>query len=178
MRLFIAVRLSEDIKTEIEKVQSAIRINDFSLPKKENTHITLKFLGEIDNYAKIAERLEKVEFKQFSIKTAEIGFFPNEAHARVVWLGFKEDEALKNLQKNIDNALYPEFAKENDFVTHATIARIKLLSEPVKNALKRTKSLRIPEQTCKVSSFFLYKSTLTSQGPIYEPLAEFPGKAL
>ena len=53
MRLFIAIDLSEEAKENIEKLKLELKgIKGIKLVSKENTHLTLKFLGEVsDNKA-------------------------------------------------------------------------------------------------------------------------------
>lgn len=178
MRLFIGINISEEVKEEAVKIQEKIKkLGELTLVPKENLHITLKFLGEIEDSEKIIKKLNNIKFKQFSLKATNIGFFPNNNYIKVVWIGFVGNEILA-LQKQIDKTLEEDFKKEKNFVTHATIARVKYLSPEDKTEMNELKTISLRSSEFKVNSFKLMKSTLTSNGPAYETLRTFKTKAL
>lgn len=179
MRLFIAVDIPEEVKKELLKIQEEIkRLGKLNLIPKENIHITLKFLGEAKNSEEITNILETLEFEKFLLISNKIGFFPNENYISVMWLGFKEDEKLIELQKQIDEALSSHFKKGKDFVTHATIARVKHILFENKEKLVSLKNRELKSFKFEISSFKLMKSTPTPQGPVYETIKEFKAKGL
>lgn len=178
MRLFIGINISEEVKEEAVKIQEKIKkLGELTLVPKENLHITLKFLGEIEDSEKIIKKLNNIKFEQFSLKATNIGFFPNNNYIKVVWIGFVGNEILA-LQKQIDKTLEEDFKKEKNFVTHATIARVKYLSPEDKTEMNELKTISLRSSEFKVNSFKLMKSTLTSNGPAYETLRTFKTKAL
>jgi 2'-5' RNA ligase len=178
MRLFISVDIPDEVKEEILKIQKEIKdLGRLSLSPKENIHITLKFLGEAEP-DKITEILDTINFKDFSVTSDRFGFFPNDNYISVIWLGFKEDNELKDLQKEIDEKLSILFRQEKNFITHATIARVKSIPFENKGKIKLLKERKVPNITFKVSSFKLMNSTLASEGPVYDVLKEFKAKSL
>ncbi|MBU1202128.1 MAG: RNA 2',3'-cyclic phosphodiesterase [Nanoarchaeota archaeon] len=179
MRLFIAVDISEELKEEILKLEKEIQhFQKMSIVPKENLHITVKFLGEVDDQNKIINALRNVEFEAFNMTTDKTGFFPNDNFINVAWVGFDESKAMLDLQRLIDNSLSELFKKENNYIPHVTFARIKWLSPSEKRILQDLKSEGISKKTFKISSFKLVKSTLTETGPMYEALKEFKAKGL
>ena len=66
MRIFIAIELPEDIKSKIFHASETLTNKNFFRGKfveKKDLHLTLKFLGEIDEekIEKIISRLKKIE---------------------------------------------------------------------------------------------------------------------
>ncbi|MCX7940673.1 MAG: RNA 2',3'-cyclic phosphodiesterase, partial [Endomicrobia bacterium] len=136
MRTFIAVELEKNVLDTIGdfvfKTYREIDSNKISWVKKENLHITLKFLGEINE--KQVEVVKSVldsvvkNIKEFKIIIEGIGVFPKIDFPRVLWLGIKDGaQKISELANFIDNELSNKgFAKEQkEFVAHLTIARIK-----------------------------------------------------
>ncbi len=167
MRCFIAIDLPENIKQEIFKIQE--KLPEFKGMKTElkNLHLTLKFLGVIDEKLaeKVKKKLEEIKFKKFEAEISEIGVF-REDFVKIVWL--KIDGCL-GLQKEIDSKLSSLFSEESRFMGHLTIARVKFCErEKFLEELKKTKTKKMK---FAVSSFKLKKSDLT-HGVIYDDLLE------
>ncbi len=133
-------------------------------------HLTLAFLGDIEYVDKIKEKLNKVEFKKFSLETDEIGFFPNADYVKVIWIGFKESVGLVKLKEEIDKVL--DFKDDKEFKPHLTIGRVKFVKD--KDLLKeKFRSVNVPKIQFIVSEFKLIKSELFPEGPKYEVLETF-----
>jgi len=77
MRLFIAIDL--DNESYFKEIQDKIGSNGSKINFTKTFHLTLKFLGEVDEsqVPKLKELLQKVKFESFKIKTTKIGVFPN-----------------------------------------------------------------------------------------------------
>lgn len=73
MRLFLAVNLPEDIRSYLFSLQNHFSGN-IKFVKKENIHITLLFLGEVESLD-FVDRLG-FDFKAFDAKLEEIDYFP------------------------------------------------------------------------------------------------------
>ena len=131
MRLFIAIDIPKEIKDYLCGIQQKIvdSKNKIRLVNKDNMHLTLKFLGEVqpDKAEILNKNLKETPFKPFSVNLDSIGVFPSEDYIRVVWVGLKPEEPVLELQKNIDESLKQLFKKEKDFKPHLTIARVKYI---------------------------------------------------
>ncbi len=126
MKLFISINISEDLKEESAILQAKLKkFNDVNISPKENLHITLKFIGETNNLEEIITKLDKIEFKEFTMTSAGAGFFPDENNIRIAWIGFKPCEELILLRGKICDYLGRQFKDELKFVPHLTIARMK-----------------------------------------------------
>ena len=99
MRLFIAIEVPEDVKGYLSAVQEKISndvANKIRPVNKNQIHLTLKFLGEVqqDKAEKIKNELKKIAFSPFSVCLDKIGVFPSESYIRVVWVGLKPEKPV------------------------------------------------------------------------------------
>lgn len=176
MRLFIAIDLPEEAKENIEKLKLELKgIKGIKPVSKENTHLTLKFLGEVpDNKAdEIAKALSQVKFKPFKTSISKMGVFPNENRIQVLWIDAEPAEPLFELKKMIDAAL-PRFKDDHPFKSHITFARIKYIAnESDKKRILDVLRKPIEKTEFLVKKFRLYKSDLQPTGPIYDVVKEF-----
>lgn len=173
MRLFIAIDIPDNIKEYITKIQGKIETtsNKIRFVDKNNIHLTLKFLGEVEPYKteEIKAILKKISFKPFYVCMDKIGVFPSESYIRVIWVSLKPENDILELQKNIDDNLKKLFKKEKDFKAHLTLARVKFIDDK-NNFIGKLKKINIEEKRFGVENFKLVKSTLTREGPVYEDL--------
>ena len=135
MRTFIAIELSEEIKATLAQVQSHLKYSgaDVKWVEPTNIHLTMKFLGEIDektreNVQSILDEIAKTT-KPFEISLKDVGAFPKIEFPRIIWVGLgKGAKESTELANNIDVALSTEigFDKDTrDFVSHLTIGRVR-----------------------------------------------------
>jgi 2'-5' RNA ligase len=164
MRTFIAIEIPEEIKEEIVKIQNQLSEFNGKKTKFENLHLTLKFLGEIneEEIEEIKKRLKKIKLNSFEAEINSMGVFSD----RIVWLNVKNCEEL---QKEIDEKLLGFFEKEKRFMGHLTIARVKYIQNK-KEFLEEIKKIKISEMKFEVKNFNLKKSTLTEKEPVYEDI--------
>jgi len=184
MRTFIAIELSDEIREALAQIQSHLKYSsaDVKWVEKNNIHLTLKFLGEIDEKKceKVKTALDEVakDVKQFEISLKDIGAFPSIGSPRVIWVGLdKGAKESTELARKIDDALSKiGFEKETrPFAAHLTIGRVR--SPKNKETLKaKILSLQGPGSGSqgpeKITSVILFQSTLTPKGPIYSKLHE------
>lgn len=171
MRTFISIDIPEEIKREIQKIQECLPKFIGKKVETENLHLTLKFLGEIDEQ-KIGEvkiRLGGINFNKFESEINEVGVF-SEKFVRIVWLHLS---GCEKLQKKIDESLADLFEPEQRFMSHLTIARIKSL-EDKKYFLSELSKIKIPSIKFVVDRFKLKESVLKSEGPVYGTMDEYP----
>ena len=170
MRLFVGFNFPEYVLKEIKKIQD--KLPDFSGKsiKPENLHLTLKFLGEIDEkkIQEIKERLSKVNAYKINAEINSIGFF-SKKFLRIVWLHVSN---CSNLQKEIDLSLEGLFEKEKRFMSHVTIARVKSISDK-DSFIRKIEILRIKKISFKVENFFLVESKLSPEGPEYRIIEKY-----
>jgi len=182
-RCFVAIDLDERIKDRVFELQQKIAESSLKLVKKENLHITLKFLGEVpeDKVHGVVKRLESIKLPRFDTEVMGMGAFPDINYIRVVWLGIRDDSQLVELAKAVDEGLY-DFTHDDQirsqserqatgFSSHLTIARVKSKPSALREVILQNKDIFIGKQ--RVERFSLKKSILLSKGPIYEDLSVF-----
>ncbi len=173
IRTFVAVELPERFTPEIEKIDSSLNMPGVKLVEPKNVHITLKFLGEINesDVEPVALALSKVDCQAFEAHIKGIGVFPKLAYIKVIWLGAEGN--FEALHTEVERVLAPfRFEKDHNFSPHATLARVKQLRDKVSLFENLKKLENVDLGTIKVESFSLKKSTLRPQGPVYETLKE------
>ena len=158
MRAFIAipVQASKAIKKALALLSS------YGKPVEEqNLHITIKFLGEIDDVSYYANLLDSLSpIGPFSANIEGIAAFPNLNYIRVLYLKIPEP---------LQHQLAEHFKQINPSLPfHLTLARIKKkIPEKVLAELNA-----IDYGTIELSSVVLYKSVLSKQGPKYFKLKQ------
>ena len=182
MRAFIAITLPGEIKKKLGRVTSTLRQSNVQAKwvDASKLHITLKFLGDVEQeiIPSIVEVLQKVGSMNspFVVKLSEFGFFPQRGKPRVFFVGTDQQERLKMLAMAIEeNLVQLDFPKEGRFRSHITLARFK--GSKNLNQLQNRIAAMVPNGSFKVASLVLYKSTLTSSGPLHEVLFEAPFKS-
>ena len=170
MRTFISIDFPLNLKKEIVKIQRQLPMFNGKITEEANLHLTLKFLGEIDEnkLQEVRKRLEKIEFNSFEIEIGTLGIFSKKVPG-IIWISLGNCEEL---QKKIDEALYPTFEKENRFMGHLTIGRIKFLKNK-EEFMDKLNNLSIKKFSFPVKEFYLKKSILTKKAPLYETLEKY-----
>ena len=183
IRSFIAIELPRNLKTAISRLQEQLKTGSTAPVRwvnPENTHLTLKFLGDIDTVVidDITKALGEAARGVPSIRLGAegLGAFPNNNRVQVVWVGLTgELDKLQKLQQRIDKELTPlGFTPEKRaFSPHLTIARVRDratandrqdMGRLVENAVFESGASFL------VETVDLMKSQLTREGPIYSKL--------
>jgi 2'-5' RNA ligase len=147
----------------------------------ENLHVTLKFLGGIDE-ARVPPVIDALDaavrrHARFAIEVGGLGAFPSASRARVLWAGIVGgDGALGALAATVDAALavvgFPR--EERAFSPHITLGRVR---EPrpapeLAEALTAGGARRFGQ--VEVDQVTLMRSDLSPNGARYTPLAGLP----
>ena len=180
IRAFIAVEI--DPKT-VQKISETIPQLNLWIPgirwvTPTNLHLTLKFLGDIDD-AKvdpIAEALQRhlAPFPRFTINAKGLGVFPEPKRPRVLWVGL-EGSDLTTLASTVESALEPfGFVPEKrGFKPHLTVGRWRQSDKlPAKfgEELGRWKEHEFGEFT--VGEIIFFQSMLRPDGALHRPLKQ------
>ena len=179
IRTFIAIELDASIQKALQNIQDQLKKAQCEVKwvKPENIHVTLKFLGDIssDQVELIEQILERTlaPFRSFPMEITHVGAFPKIENPHIIWVGTNpQQHTVKDMALFLEKQLeMAGFKKEDrDFAPHITIGRLKLSTN--KPALvKAIKSVAIaPPLLQLVQKITLFKSTLSSQGSIYEAL--------
>jgi 2'-5' RNA ligase len=140
MRAFVALDFDEKLKRRLYDIGSIVKSNASRgvWVKKENFHLTLKFLGEIDEMQveSIGNLLESISSSHsaISLKLDDLGFFnKRKDEYGVIWLGIGGDIDILNEIYDIveDDMESLGFRKERrPFRPHITLGRRVVLNKP------------------------------------------------
>lgn len=178
IRCFAAIEIPERIQALLVEVQNAFRpkIKRASWTKYGNFHLTLKFLGDVEdrNINEISAALQKIAVSQtpFLIEIGGIGAFPNLARPRVLWVGLKQGTPLTVKLSRVINNEFVKFGFEKDtrIHPHFTLARLKekVILNTFISLFKEFET--IDGASLTVDKITLVKSELHPSGAVYTPL--------
>ncbi|MEA3329041.1 MAG: RNA 2',3'-cyclic phosphodiesterase [Candidatus Omnitrophota bacterium] len=179
MRAFIAIEIPRDVKSELSQIIDTLRSSqaDVKWVKPQDVHLTLKFLGNIDQsrlkeIQNILDRVAKTE-NSFEMSMEDLSAFPNPSFPRVIWTGLKQgSQNTLDLAKKIECELAKiGFAKEKrPFHPHLTLGRLRSPKNRDKLSVLLSSTTFKSQSRIKVTHLNLIQSTLTPTGSIYTPL--------
>lgn len=179
IRAFFAIELNDEVRGAALNIVEALKGNEWSehvrWTPNENLHLTIRFLGDVTEdilqslNATVKDQLANCA--PFSIMFKEPRLFPHFKKPRVVAVIVPHNDALLAVAEVLESCavaagLEPE---TRQFKGHLTLGRCK------KAFPKRTKLDSIPfSSKLPVNSITLFQSQLSSTGPTYVKLSEFP----
>ena len=175
MRLFIAIEVPDDLKMELGRLR--MDIPGARWVPKEQIHLTLAFLGEVEETTveRLTGKLARIHAPGFKLCLSGTGCFPNRRRPHVLWVGLEPEPRLNDLVASVRSAVLacgiPQ--EERPFSPHITLARIKLApSQDFDSFLDQHQKLKLPPFS--VREFTLFQSRLTPQGAVHIPVKNFP----
>ncbi len=137
MRLFVAIAPPSAVLDELDALVEPLRARrlDLRWTNREAWHVTLAFLGQVDEAAatRLLPRLERAarRHQQVRLAFAGAGAFPAAARANVLWSGLSGDcGALARLAESVaagaSRAGAPPPDKGRRFRPHLTLARCRM----------------------------------------------------
>ncbi len=183
-RLFAAipVHAEEETLRSISSMRHALQDERIRWIPSENMHLTLKFFGNTPGkkIRSICDALSAAtsDFPDFPLEIDRMGIFGSQHNPRVIWMGFREEEPLYQLKKQITEELenIGLYEDRQNFVPHLTIARIKKLNDKrfFQKVIDKHKN-RFHKQT-QANDLILFESILKSTGAVYKEVERFPFK--
>lgn len=157
MRLFLAIRLSEEICASIASYQRTLCAQGLraGFARAENLHLTLAFLGERPDADAVKTALEGFSFSPFTLTLGETGRFGD-----LLWVGLEESAPLAALVRSLRARLTDAgiaFDKK-PFKAHITAARYMRSSPP---------DLHAPRGKMRVEKISLMRSDLKDGKRVY-----------
>jgi 2'-5' RNA ligase len=171
LRAFLALDLPEEVRTYLKKVTEMLSKEEDGVKwvRTENQHLTLKFFGEIEEglKEKIVLVMRRVAPKLHPIRVSlkSVEGFPKNTFARVIVITLSEGvEEVKGMFHILEEELAREGfqREEREFVPHITLGRRK--------GFRPLRTFAVDPIRFVFEDLVLYKSTLTREGPIYEPI--------
>jgi 2'-5' RNA ligase len=181
LRTFLAVDLGKPLRDRCVALQESLARSAAGVKwvEAENIHVTLLFLGEVDERAVIDVCRAAAEtcgrFDRFPLSVETVGCFPNPRRPRVVWAGVgaggPELVALHDALEPPLLALGCYRREERQYTPHITLGRVRGDggAGELAAALQRKAGWRGGET--EVREVLVMSSELTPQGPIYAVLS-------
>ncbi len=181
VRTFIAVRLPAEVRRRLMLIETRLMQcgADVKWVPEENFHITLKFLGPVeqDRIAPVCEAVEcaVAGVKAFDLTFGGVGAFPRPSSPRVVWVGTPSGaDEMKSLAGRIEDAMEVlGFSKEDrPFSGHVTLGRVRNPrgTEKLRDCIE---SMRDEQAgSAQIDGVSVMKSELLRSGPEYSAIAD------
>lgn len=182
-RIFIAVNLPDNVKKKLVEYEENWPDLAVRWTKKENLHITLLFLGYLNDEELLevinAAKEVSLKNKPFSINLNKIIYGPpKKIPPRMVWVEGKESQELADLQKNLENSLFGgEESKARPYSPHITLGRIKTWEFRKLEPEERPEVNEDISLSFEVNSIEVMESRLKRGGPDYIILESCPLKS-
>jgi len=175
IRLFFGLELPGDLRERIMSLGGGIDRARF-VPA-ENLHISLRFIGEVDEptMQDIAYAADDVRFEPIALTLSGAGHFETRNRVYAVWIGVEPSAALTGLRDRIETAMVrcglpPEKRK---FKPHVIIARMNQgRAHEIHPWLTANTMFRAVPFLAQ--RFMLYSSVLGREGSSYTALSEYP----
>ncbi len=180
VRTFVAVELAPRLKDQVERLITRLSSPAAGVKwvETENLHITLKFLGEIDNpeVPQVCRAVAQAvaPYDPFELELQGVGAFPRIQRPRVLWVGVgRGREQLQHLQRDVEDRLhalgYPREARP--YEPHLTIGRVKRAGpEMDRLAGELARHQSFAPGSMWVDQAVVFASQLGRGGPTYTPL--------
>ena len=177
MRVFVAIDLPDEIRSELERLQEHLPVGR-AVPS-DNLHLTLSFLGDQSEAAceNAHEALSDVHAKPFDVRLSGLGTFGRKP-PQVIYADVERCEELIELERKVTRKLRSagvQFQKRR-FRPHVTIARLsKMLStnDIAQVQIFLATQAHFQGSTFVISEFHFYCSTLTHEKAGHEVLATY-----
>jgi 2'-5' RNA ligase len=173
-RVFIAVELPATLRARIinhvDSLRSVVPEVRASWARKDNLHLTLKFLGDtsvarIETLSQVAQRAANT-VAPFEIAVEGCGSFPPRGQPRVIWIGIDDPSGkLTKLQQALEQECDASgFARApRPFHPHLTIARIPK-PQGSRQLAAMHQEIGFNRETISVSELVVIRSELLSEG--------------
>lgn len=178
IRTFIAVPVPVFVQENIGILESDLKQYraDVKWVPKENIHITLKFLGDVDE-TRVEELVETTQrtvsgLKPFTLSVKGTGLFPDRRRPRILWVGVDmEVDRLADLAARIDEAAIGlGFEKERrKFSAHITIGRVRS-GNRIQDCVDGMEKRQFNGGSFEVREVAVMKSDLLKSGAVYTTL--------
>jgi 2'-5' RNA ligase len=180
-RIFCAIELPSEIRAQVEehitKLRAAMPDVRASWERPEKLHITLKFLGDIEqaripSLSLAAERAAQ-DVRPFELALDGTGAFSPHGHARILWIGIPDQSHhLARLHERLEeeSALEGFAREERAFHPHLTIARLRT-PQGARALATLHREMPFHTEAFSVNEIIVMHSELGPGGSRYTPLS-------
>lgn len=129
IRLFAAMEIPGDIQSKISELKDVVigGSSDLKWEKREKIHLTLKFIGEVENEL-VAQVINSLDFleqcNKISCRLTKFGFFFRQGIPQILWIGLSVDEILFDIVGQLNSKLtkfgIPVEEKNSNLILHCS----------------------------------------------------------
>lgn len=178
IRLFVGIELPETVKDQL--LSFAGGLAGASWRTRERLHITLRFIGNVDEQTAedIAQELRYMRFPAFHLRCKELGCFDIGGTPHHLWAGLDNTKVLQELHDKIDTAVKRAGGGNQSsfkFTPHVTLAKLNGTSMQEVYEFIAAHNL-YPSDSFLAESVTLFASRAreNGEGKYYIPLQRFP----
>lgn len=170
MRLFLAIRFSDDMKAAVGSTIADLKQQGVTgnFTRSENLHLTLAFIGESTQVRKISDAVKKVPFTPYMVELGRGGHFGD-----LYWIGLKRSDPLDRYVRDLRAALDDAGVNfdHKKFRPHITVVRRARAADEDTPIV-----LNVPKAKMTVTRVSLMKSERIRGKLTYTEVAGFPAK--
>jgi len=182
-RTFLALPLAEGVVRRLTEAQRQLATVGAHVRwvAPENLHLTVKFLGEVndEDLGRVCRTAEEIasRVESFPFSVAGLSAVPPAGQLRMVWAGIDESTGRLEKLQGLLEAAYAELgfkAENRAFRPHLTLGRVKSgrgVAE-LRSAVGELAETDFGAQPAE--ELIVFSSTLTPAGPVYAPLTKAP----
>lgn len=184
VRTFIALDPGKAIRDRMIALQQALAPAgaDVKWAEPENMHLTLHFLGEVDNRDLMpvckAVAAAAREHPAFDLSIEGTGCFPNPRRPRVLWIGVGQGLAeVRALHASLEEPLLKLGCyrrEERQFTPHVTLGRMRGDESTEHLAAELLKKKDYQAGETHVNEVHVMSSELSATGPVYTVMSRAP----
>lgn len=184
-RYFFAIDIPEAAVPPLTLVQDHLPREGIRYSFVHYFHMTLKFLGELDEVKVMQAQLRakeiasRMKFSPDDLKISfkGVGVFWKGGDPTVVWAGVKISDALFDFQRNLEEGLESAgfHMEKKPFKPHITLVRVRDVDRSaLDQATEKLNHLGVKKKTFSIEGFNLMKSHLVPGKPArYDEIKHF-----
>ncbi len=178
VRLFVALNIPSDIKEYLLNTcrHLAVHPDKFRWETPDKIHLTLKFIGEVeDNLVdSIKTELDFIKnYHSFNFSVSKFDFFFRNGEPKILWAGLKTDDPIDNLIEEINRRLekFSIPAERRKFKPHLTMLRIKI--HPGEKFIQAFKNYELGKLNFTAKNISLIRSRLSTASAKYSEIKKY-----
>jgi 2'-5' RNA ligase len=183
-RTFIGIDIGDGVRGNAVALQEALAKTgaDVKWVTPESMHVTLLFLGEVDDRElhPVCKAVKAVAAGEppFTLHVSGVGAFPTPRRPKVLWAGVTAGaDALQRLnaaleEKMLDLGCYR--TEERGYTPHLTLGRVKAEADGLAVAGELQKWLAWNGGRVAVAEVLVYSSETDRDGPVYTVIGRAP----
>jgi 2'-5' RNA ligase len=183
-RTFIGIDIGDAIRTAAVALQKELGQcgAEVKWVTPESMHVTLLFLGEVDDRElhAVCKAVREVAASEppFTLRVSGVGAFPTPRRPKVLWAGITDGaEPLQRLNAGLEETMLDLGCyrkEERGYTPHLTLGRVKGDADGFALATELPKRLAWDGGRVSVDEVLVYSSETDRAGPVYTVIGRAP----